>query len=92
MRIPEVRVELLDLATELDAWGLPHQAARVRYLVSEMVRRPCKRRAAPYVPHIPRSIIRRFADAHPRMPYMTIAVALGTNIGRVSEAVAGKRA
>lgn len=91
MRLPEVRDEFMVIAERLDNMGLGMTADRVRYLVRQMHRRSPVRRARSTTPHIPPRIIRYYARMHPTLGYMEIAAMAGTNIGRVSEALAGKR-
>lgn len=91
MRMPEVRDEFIIIADRLDALGLGVTAARVRYLVGQMRRRSPVRRARSTTPRIPPRIIRYYARMYPTLGYMEIAAMAGTNIGRVSEALAGKR-
>lgn len=85
--IPEIRARLHDLAAE---HGLPELA-----LLAEETRRraPC-RKAAPrrrsLTPELAQAI-RDHARAHPGAAYHEIAERFHTNIGRVSEALAGRR-
>lgn len=90
--IPEIRKELLELATHLNS---PRLKSKLKSLVKQMYRRPTVRRAAtestPMTPAL-RSRIRAFAAANPRMSYIKMAPRFRVSTGRISEALAGKRA
>ena len=82
MNIPECRDELRSII------------ARLRVIEKEMYRRPAVRRAR--VEHAPLTAarkrrIRAFAKANPKMSYAKIGKYFNVGIGRVSEALAGKR-
>ena len=82
MTIPEIREELREMGV------------RLIELAEQTMRRPAVRRApnksAPLT-HALRLKIRRLARINPEMSYKEIANLVGTNQGRVSEALAGKR-
>ena len=93
--IPQVRTELLAVATQLNTWGFPAPASRIKKLVKSLHRRPAVRRAvkehATVTPSL-RNKIRVFAEANPDMSYAKIGRRFNVSNGRVSEVVAGKRA
>lgn len=94
MRIPEVRKELLEIASNLEGFQLPEVAERLRELEKELHRRKRSVRTPPKSKHVtPRTQaqIRAFKKANPDMSHQEIAVAMGVNSGRVSEALIGKR-
>jgi hypothetical protein len=87
MRIPEVRERLFAIAAETGNDELEH-------LACALYRRPAVRRADPQSrPMTPELIseIRGYAAKHPRATLSRIAQFHDTNIGRVSEALGGKR-
>lgn len=93
LTIPMVRDELTGIADALDS-DMPLVAQRIRYLVEQMKRRTATRRAP--VRHEPltetqKEAIRQYALTHPEMHQQDIAELFGTNSGRVSEALRGKR-
>jgi hypothetical protein len=88
MTVPKVRRRLFELAEET---GIEELAQ----LAGALFRRPAVRRAEPQSrPMTPELIaeIRSYAAKHPRATLSRIAQFHDTNIGRVSEALRGKRA
>lgn len=86
MTIPEVQEALCELADR-------HELPILKVLAFELYRRKPVRRA-PVEHHSNKSLfrnIRRYALDHPRASYQEIAEYYDTNIGRVSEALVGKR-
>lgn len=87
MKIPEIREELLSIAS---ATGNP----RLAHLASQLNRRSATRKAPassnPMTPAIAASI-RAMAKAHPRMSQAEIGRHFNVNSGRVSEVLRGKR-
>lgn len=92
MTIPEIRERLLDIADALSC--VPLVAAEIRMLAEATRRRPAHR-VAPVKSHPmtegASDQIRDFAECHPHASHMEIAYLFGVNIGRVSEALRGKR-
>ena len=88
--IPQVRSELLELAETVS----PSAGRKIKYLVRQMKRRPSVRKAnkesVTFTPTLARSI-RTFATRNPANSYKTIAAQFNVSVGRVSEAIAGKR-
>lgn len=91
--IPQVREELIKLA---NGNGVSAQASRkIKRLVTDMKRRKAVRRAATESAETTPALlarIRRFALANPNKSYKAIGNQFNVATGRVSEAVAGKRA
>jgi len=88
MTIPQIRAELLILAT---IWPGPY-GARLAYLAIETKRRRAVRRAPNQrYNKITHAQARAYLAIHPDADYHEIAAHYGTNIGRVSEALRGKR-
>ena len=98
MRLPEVRAEMLAVAAELRMVGLlagPGQlAARLERWADELKRKPRATNARPtsrsMTPQVAQEI-RALAAKHPGMTQHDIGRLTGTNQGRVSEVLAGKR-
>ncbi len=98
MRLPEVQAELRRVAGGLRMFGyetLPEElAADLERLAEAISRKPRATNApvasAPTTPELRRRI-RETAAQHPTMSQHEIAKRLGTNQGRVSETLAGKR-
>ena len=92
--IPQIREELLEIADTIDGEEIS-SARRIRRLVKAMYRRPAIRRAQaesrPVTPEL-MDYIRNFAKQNPTYSYATIGRIWGVAIGRVSEALSGKRA
>lgn len=90
--IPQVRKELLEIANTTRS---PQLSRKLKLLVNNMYRRPAVRRAAKehaeYTPELGRRI-KLYALGHPTASYTVIAAHFDVSIGRVSEAIAGKRA
>ena len=87
MRIPEVRERLVQLASVLD---VPELAV----LAGHLKRRVHGRRTRSLIPPLTteaKKIIRRYAKVNPDASQLDIANRFGTNPGRVSEALYGKR-
>lgn len=89
--IPQVRKELLVIAE-----SQPEAVQRkIRALVRDMYRRPAVRRvkieSVEYTPELGRRI-KTFANSRRNMSYKRIANRFHVSIGRVSEALVGKRA
>jgi hypothetical protein len=91
--IPKIRKELLMLANKLDI-KCPAHARKIRRLVKQMKRRSpirrSRRESASLTPELALRI-RKVALANPSTSYMQLARIFATSIGRVSEALAGKR-
>lgn len=87
MKIPEVREELAGLARQLF-----RMSVRVVELEAELYRRRPTRSAKPRRKTPPRSVILSVVADNPNLDQCGIAQVLGTNPGRVSEAIRGKRA
>ena len=90
--IPQVRNELLELANS-GTIGVS-QSRKIKSLVKSLYRRPAIRRATPEHRHVTSELsasIRDWADKNPDHSYATIGRIWNVSIGRVSEAVAGKR-
>jgi hypothetical protein len=87
MKLPEIRARLEELADE-------HNLPELRTLASETRRRYHGRKAPPVSKPITPSLehgIRTYAQAFPDMAMHEIARVFGTNQGRVSEILFGKR-
>jgi hypothetical protein len=86
MKIPEVRAELFNLAA---TFNMP----RLAELAEQLKRRPYVHRSRKVFPQLTdeqkRQIRMEYRDN--REPYTAIAVRWNTSIGRVSEALRGKR-
>lgn len=82
--IPQIRARLHELAEE---HGLPELAE----LAEETKRRSPARRARKQNATYDPAEVREYAEAFPDLPYHELANAFGITIGRVSEAIAGKR-
>lgn len=79
MTIPEVRKRLTEITAELS------------YLTEELKRRPTVRRAAPQSARPQTAEILFYVAHHPDEPLQDVATRFGVNIGRISEALRGKR-
>jgi len=94
MIIPEVRQELLKIAHELEQNGHKPIGRRLRELEGELYRRrgvhPTKVRSQAITPDLKRQI-RTFKAAWPDKSEQQIAAHFKVNMGRVSEALIGKR-
>jgi hypothetical protein len=94
MTIPDIRMEMLKLAT-IVATYMPAQADRLRELAEATRRRKSPFRRAPNRLRAPSdedvAAVRALKQAHPAMSLQEIATRVGTNIGRVSEILSGKR-
>lgn len=98
MRLPEVQTELRRLAAGLRMFGLADDpvalASSLEHLADEMHRRPRATNApvtsTPMTPALRARIIDT-AARNPELSQHVIAKLLGTNQGRVSEVLAGKR-
>lgn len=90
--IPMIRTELLEIADETRSNSL---SRRIKALVTQMYRRPPVRRAkvesVPFTPELARSI-RGYARQNQDASYPVMARRFRVSIGRISEALAGKRA
>ena len=84
MTIPEVRDRLRQIAAEAK---LPELVR----LAEELKRRPAIRRATPRSQHPRKAAIRAYVALHSDEPLQDVATRFGVNIGRVSEALRGKR-
>jgi hypothetical protein len=85
--IPEIRTRLIYLAQE-------HALPELAVLAQALKRRPMVRKARPkYRPLTPvlKEDIQAYAGRFPDLSYQEIANHFFTNIGRVSEALRGKR-
>ena len=95
MRIPEVRDALTQLAADMAAGRKTAEegAARIAELVPEMRRRTPVHRSPPRRNGLAKAApaILAYHAANPHADYHEIATATGTQIGRVSETLAGKR-
>jgi hypothetical protein len=98
MRLPEVQAELWSLAAGLRMFGYQEQpealAVRLDRLAHEINRKPratqAPVRSAPMTPARAQEI-RRLKASYPAMSQHEIGRLTGTNQGRVSEVLAGKR-
>src|SRR5262245_50649356 len=98
MRLPEVQAELWHLAAALRMFGYQEQpetlAVRLDRLAHEINRKPRATHApitsAPMTPAKAQEI-RELNDRYPTMSQHEIGRLTGTNQGRVSEVLAGKR-
>lgn len=94
MTIPEVRLKLIEIATELRKAGNISTARRLRYLESNLYRRRLIKRAPRKSRRITKQLAKRIRDykyANPRRSLQEIAVRFRINSGRVSEALIGRR-
>lgn len=95
LTIPECRDELQVIARQLYARGHADDlATRIEAVIENMFRRPAARRALPESNQATPELlneIHEFANSHPWLSYRAIGEMYGVSIGRVSEAVAGKR-
>lgn len=91
MRIPQVRSELLEIAAYLEQMGHGPVARRIRQLVVELHRRKPVTRHAPHRQTPPKAVVLSAVAANPHLDWCGVAELLGTNPGRISEKVAGKR-
>lgn len=95
--IPQIRSRMHELARELrdpDGMDLADIADELDALANETARRKAVRRAPARRRKLDPSLadaIRADAKVHPHDDYTTIARRFSTNIGRVSEALAGFR-
>lgn len=90
--IPQVRIELLELADTLN-WNLPMQR-KLKSLVKSLHRRkPIRRAATENVKFTPavKAAIKRSARDNPGASYAVLGRQHRVSIGRVSEALAGRR-
>lgn len=87
MRIPEVRAELEELAIE-------HGIPRLKELADELIRRrrivPTPAKSKKMTPAL-KAAIKKYKKDNPDASYKEIADKYDVNIGRVSEAIVGKR-
>jgi hypothetical protein len=98
MRIPEVRDEMLGAAAGLRMFGYlgdpADLATRLERWAQELKRKPRATNALPTSAPMTPTLRRRIREAAARYPGMSqheIAKLVGTNQGRVSETLAGKR-
>lgn len=87
--IPDVRERIKDLAARH-----PQLSGELLDIERELHRRPVRERAEPRSEPMTselRIAMRRYRKTHPDMPLQAIADAFNVNIGRVSEALRGKR-
>lgn len=93
--IPQIRKELLELASVSQQTGNLSASRKLKSLVKQLYRRKPVRRAnkdsVTMTPELTERI-RRFAMNNPNMSYKKIGNRFSVASGRVSEAVAGKRA
>ncbi len=93
LTIPQIRERLSYIAKKLDL-SEPSIANEVRYLISQLFRRPAIQRIetrAPRSSHSLRQQIRAYAATHPNLSQQLMAVHFNVNPGRISEALAGFR-
>ena len=91
MKIPEIRAQILATANTCRD---PSLKSRLLTWERELHRRPYVRKASQHSKPTTQGLadrIRHHAVRHPHAPLQEIAVAFGVNIGRVSEALSGKR-
>lgn len=96
LTIPQVRACLLTLAAALRSGDASPEAAAddIEGLVVHLHRRKAIRKAPVKQAGLTKKMahaIRLFAEANPEVNYQEMATVFETNIGRVSEALAGKR-
>ena len=93
--IPEARLELKAIAKELEARGLPSFARRIRQVVrSQMHRKEWVTRSPAHHQTMTAELgeeVRRLHRKFPRMSQATISEKLNIGLGRVSEALNGKK-
>lgn len=93
--IPELREELLNMANDLRVEGASYQAGKLKRIVKQLYRRKSVRKAAiesaKFTPELKAQVI-TYANNHPHVSYIKIANRYNISTGRVSEALAGKRA
>lgn len=90
--IPQVREELLKLANTLDDRGT---VRKLKNLVKHMYRRaPVRRAGREHIALTPMLVarIKKVASMNSDISYATLGRMFNVSIGRVSEALAGKRA
>lgn len=85
--IPEIRDRMIQMADEHGLPELKELAEQTRR--RRPIRRAPSRRKNP--DNAEAEHIRAFAASHPRADYQEIASRFGTNIGRISEVLSGKR-
>lgn len=94
MSIPACRAALEDIADDLARLGLRNHAGRIRGVVQDMHRRSARRKTPCRARRMTQSLsaaIRTYAESNPGASQMEIAARFDVNIGRVSEAVNGRR-
>lgn len=93
--IPQVREKLTEVAEALNEAGMRNASRTIKQLVRNMYRRPSVRKAATesvkFTPAVA-ARIRLFARRNPLASYLTMAKRFYVSTGRISEALAGKRA
>jgi hypothetical protein len=92
MKLPDVAKRLREIA-ELIEDDYQAESAELFELAAEIKRRSGPRAPASSTPMTPELAeeIKEYAEANPGMPYQDIAVVFNVNLGRVSEAIKGKR-
>lgn len=94
MTIPEVRLEMIELAKELMKDGKRSAARRIRYLESNLYRRRRLKRTARKSQKFTRRLAKQIRDykyAYPHRSLQEIGVLFHVNSARVSEALIGRR-
>lgn len=94
LTIPEIRIELSAIASDLASRGLRKHAALILSLAEETKRRPPVRKASSTSAKMTSKLardIRAYARRHPRMNYVAMARVFNVSTGRISEALAGFR-
>ena len=98
MRIPEIQEQMLNEAARLRMFGFEDDASswasQLEEWALELRRKPRATNAPVQSPRMTPELRRRIREAAERSPGMTqhdIAKLVGTNQGRVSETLAGKR-
>lgn len=93
--VPAARKELMSIAKDMRAAGVPHLADEVESVVvgllhkEKAIRRAKKKRPNPTEEDKLR--IKELAASHPDWSYQELAEATGFNIGRISETLTGKK-
>ncbi len=98
MKLPDVQIELRDIAKFIRVAKQPHQieycAKRIDKLADEISRKPAISKSSAKSRRITAAVkcsIVNLHELHPDWSQQEIAVQLGINAGRVSETLAGFR-
>ena len=91
MTIPEIRIELLERMIMDEKRGHVALARHLGQLVMELYRREPVTRAPRKRKTPPRPVVLKTVAENPGLDQMGVAALLGTNGGRISEHLRGKR-